>query len=64
MMVSDNLPILRCPSCGNMMKLLRTVPRLDQRGPDPQGGGLPDLLVFLCPSCNEIETKEDNKAAA
>ena len=51
--VADNLPLLRCSSCGNVMKLLRTVPRL---------GGLPELVVFVCPSCNEVETKEISQA--
>ena len=31
------------------MKLARTVPKF---------GALPELLVFQCPSCNEVETKE------
>jgi predicted RNA-binding Zn-ribbon protein involved in translation (DUF1610 family) len=53
--VADNLPLLRCLSCGNVMKLLRTVPRL---------GGLPELVVFVCPSCNEVETKEISRVAA
>jgi hypothetical protein len=53
--VADNLALLRCSSCGNVMKLLRAVPRL---------GGLPELVVLVCPSCNEIETKEISKAAA
>jgi hypothetical protein len=40
MILADNLPILRCPSCGGSMKLVRTVPRL---------GGLPVAcpLFFL-----------------
>lgn len=38
-----------CPRCGEPMKLARTVPKL---------GVLPELLVFRCPSCNEVETKE------
>ena len=38
-----------CPGCGDAMKLARTVPKF---------GALPELLVFQCPSCNEVETKE------
>ena len=49
MVLSDNLPIQRCPSCGNIMKLVRSVPRL---------GGLPDLHFVACPSCNETEVKD------
>jgi hypothetical protein len=53
--VIDNFPLLRCPACGNVMKLVRNVPR---------SGGLPDLAVFACPSCSEVETKEDRRSAA
>ncbi len=42
-------PTLACPNCGDFMRLARTVPKL---------GALPELLVFRCPSCNEVETKE------
>jgi hypothetical protein len=52
--IADNLPILVCPACGQAMRLLRTVPRL---------GGLPALLVLVCPSCNEVETRDDKRAA-
>jgi predicted RNA-binding Zn-ribbon protein involved in translation (DUF1610 family) len=52
--LTDNLPILVCPACGQATKLLRTVPRV---------GGLPALLVFVCPACNEVETREDKRAA-
>jgi hypothetical protein len=54
MILADNLPILRCPSCGGVMKLVRTVPRL---------GGLTDLLVVTCSSCNEVQVNEDRRAA-
>jgi hypothetical protein len=54
MVLADNLPILRCMCCGNMMKLVRAVPR---------GGGLPGLLVIACSACNEIEVKEERRAA-
>jgi len=46
----DNPPIRLCPPCGNAMKVVRVVPRL--------GAFLPELLVFRCPSCGEVETKE------
>jgi hypothetical protein len=56
MILADNLPILRCPSCGGVMKLVRSVPRL---------GTLPDLLVVACSSCEEVQVKEgeDQRAA-
>jgi hypothetical protein len=54
MVLADNLPILRCPSCSGAMKLIRSVPRPD---------GLPDLLVVACPSCNEVEVKEGKRVA-
>jgi Family of unknown function (DUF6455) len=38
-----------CPRCGHLMRLARTVPKL---------GVLPELFVFRCPSCNEVETKQ------
>jgi hypothetical protein len=36
------------------MKLVRTIPRL---------GGLPELHVFACPFCHEVETLELKQAA-
>jgi hypothetical protein len=54
MILADNLAILRCPSCGGMMKLLRSVPRPE---------GLPPLLVISCTSCNEVEVKEEKRVA-
>jgi hypothetical protein len=53
MTLADNLPILHCPSCGDLMKLIRTVPRHE----------LPDLLVVVCLSCSEIEVTEEKRAA-
>jgi hypothetical protein len=37
------------------MKLDHTIPKL---------GALPELLVFVCPSCNAVETKEGDRSAA
>jgi hypothetical protein len=54
MILADNLPILRCPSCSDAMKLIRSVPRPD---------GLPDLLVVACQSCNEVEVREEKRVA-
>jgi hypothetical protein len=46
---TDNLPVRRCPSCDGPMNLVRTFPKL---------GGLPELLVFQCSPCEEVETIE------
>jgi hypothetical protein len=54
MVLADNLPISRCLCCGNMMKLVRTVPGT---------GGLPGLVVVACAACNEVEVKEERGAA-
>jgi len=54
MVLPDNLPILRCLCCGSIMKLVRTVPRV---------GGLPALFVIACSACNEVEVKEERRAA-
>jgi len=45
----DNPPTLACLSCGDAMQLVRTIPKL---------GVLPELLVFHCPSCKELDTME------
>ena len=47
--VPDNTPTLACLSCGDAMELVRTIPKL---------GVLPELHVFHCPSCKEVETME------
>jgi hypothetical protein len=54
MVLADNLAILRCPSCGGLMKLVRSVPRPE---------GLPPLIVISCMSCNEVEVKEERRVA-
>jgi hypothetical protein len=54
MILADNLPILHCPRCDNVMRLVRTVPRL---------GGLLDLLFVACSSCDEVQVKEDRHVA-
>jgi hypothetical protein len=54
MILADNLPILRCVCCGDVMKLIRAVPRV---------GGLPGFIVLVCSACNEVEVKEERRAA-
>ena len=48
----DNTPTLVCLSCGDTMKRVRTIQKF---------GVLPKLLVFVCPSCKEVETKEEKR---
>jgi predicted RNA-binding Zn-ribbon protein involved in translation (DUF1610 family) len=46
--ILDNTPMLVCPSCGDTMNHLRTIPSLGVRQ---------EQLVFVCPSCKELDTK-------
>jgi hypothetical protein len=45
--LQNNLPLAVCGRCGQVMPLIRTVPRL---------GALPAMHVFVCGSCGEVET--------
>jgi hypothetical protein len=45
---------LACLTCGDTMNNVRTIPKL---------GVLPELLVFVCPSCKGVDTKEIKRAA-
>ena len=47
--VPDNTPTLVCLSCGDTMKLLRAMPKLGVRA---------EKLIFLCPSCKGVDTRE------
>ena len=47
--VPDNTPVLICPSCGDTMQHLRTIPKL---------GARLEQLIFVCPSCKGVDTKE------
>ena len=47
--------IPKCPECREPMKLIRTIPHL---------GVLPELLVFYCAACKEVETSEEYRHAA
>jgi hypothetical protein len=51
---SDNLPLIVCDQCGDVMKLIRTV---------PEHGALPELHVFVCPSCGDVQTKGGRRRA-
>ena len=45
-LVPGNTPVLVCPSCGDTM---RTIPKLGTRL---------EQFIFVCPSCEQVETKE------
>ena len=47
--VPDNTPVLICPSCGDTMQHLRTIPKF---------GARLEQFIFVCPSCEEVEIKE------
>ena len=48
-LVLDSTRTLVCASCGDTMKHLRTLPRLGVRL---------EKLIFVCPSCKGVDTKE------
>ena len=48
-LVPDNTPVLICPSCGDTMLHLRTIPKL---------GARLEQFIFVCPSCEEVSSKE------
>jgi predicted RNA-binding Zn-ribbon protein involved in translation (DUF1610 family) len=45
----DNTPVLICPSCGDTMQHVRTIPKL---------GARLEQFIFVCPSCEQVEIKE------
>ena len=47
-LVPDNTPTLVCPSCGDTMKHLRTIPKL---------GARLEQFIFVCPTCEDVDTK-------
>ena len=46
-LVPDSTRILVCLSCGDTMKHLRTIAKFGVR---------PKKLIFVCPSCKEVDT--------
>jgi hypothetical protein len=50
----DDAPAIVCLSCGDAMALVRTIPKLGVR---------PEKLIFVCPSCNRVDTKEVKRGA-
>ena len=47
--VPDDTPVLICPSCGDTMQHLRTIPQL---------GARLEQFIFVCPSCEQVDAKE------
>jgi hypothetical protein len=47
--------IPKCPECREPMKLIRTIQHL---------GVLPELRVFYCAACKEVEMREEYRHAA
>jgi hypothetical protein len=47
--VPDSTRTILCLSCGDTMKHFRTLPRR---------GVSPEKLIFVCPSCKGVDTKE------
>ena len=47
--IPDYTPTIVCLSCGDTMKHLRTIAKFGVRS---------EKLIFVCPSCNEVDTKE------
>jgi hypothetical protein len=45
----DSTRTLVCPSCGDTMRHLHTIPQVGVRL---------EKLIFVCPSCEEVDTKE------
>jgi hypothetical protein len=52
--VPGNTPMLLCLSCGDTMQYLRTIPKLGVRR---------EKLIFVCPSCKDVDTKEVKRVA-
>ena len=55
LLVPNDTPTLICPSCGDTMKHVRTIPKLGVRL---------EQFIFVCPSCEGIDSKEIHKPAA
>jgi hypothetical protein len=52
--VLDREPTIVCLSCGDTMRHFRTIPKLGVRS---------EQLIFVCPSCKGVDTKETRQAA-
>jgi hypothetical protein len=54
-LVPDDTPTLICPACGDTMKHLRTIPKF---------GARLEQFIFVCPSCEGLDSREVHKPAA
>jgi len=52
--VPNSTPTIVCLSCGDTMKHFRTISKLGVR---------PEQLIFVCPSCKGVDTKEVKRGA-
>ena len=51
-LVPDDTPVLICPSCGDTMQHVRTIPKLGVRL---------EQFIFVCPSCEDVDAKETKR---
>ena len=52
--VRDSTPTIVCFYCGDTMKHFRTIPKFGVR---------PEQLIFVCPSCKGVDTREVKRVA-
>jgi hypothetical protein len=52
--ILESTPTMLCLSCGDTMKHSRTIAQLRARA---------QQFIFVCPSCNGIDTREANRLA-
>jgi hypothetical protein len=52
--VPDRTPTTVCLSCSDTMKHFRTISKL---------GARPEQLIFVCPSCKGVDTREVKRVA-
>jgi predicted RNA-binding Zn-ribbon protein involved in translation (DUF1610 family) len=50
----EQAPVNSCPRCERPMKFIKSISKL--------GPSHPELQVFICPECGEVETKEVERA--
>ena len=51
-LVPNNTPVLVCPSCGDTMKHVGTIPKL---------GARLEQFIFVCPYCEDADAKETKR---
>lgn len=53
--MTEQAPTNTCPRCKRLMRFIKSIPRL--------GPSTPELRIFVCPGCEEVDTKEVERAA-